>query len=107
MGGSTILKCRSLAQERRAPFNIVMFGVVASDDYKPVGWIGRYPIRLTTILVALFTLGMFATVVAQAAHWDVAALFAFRTSSFWHGAIWQPITSVLIQEASFFFLFNV
>jgi hypothetical protein len=84
-----------------------MFDVVASDDYRPVGWLGRYPIRLTTILVALFVVGMFATVIGQSAHWDVATPFAFRTASFWHGAVWQPLTSVLIQEASFFFLFNV
>lgn len=29
-----------------------MFGVTTSDDYKPVTWMGRYPVDVTTILVA-------------------------------------------------------
>jgi rhomboid family protein len=28
-----------------------MFGVTTSDDYRPVTWIGRYPVDVTTILV--------------------------------------------------------
>ncbi|MBA3961309.1 MAG: hypothetical protein H0X40_05330 [Chthoniobacterales bacterium] len=86
---------------------MVMFGVVTSDDYQPVGWMGRYPIRITTIVVAAFVIGMFATVIALSAHWDVVTPFAFTTWSFWHGSVWQPITCVLIQGASFFFLFNI
>ncbi|MEO6871161.1 MAG: DUF6576 domain-containing protein [Chthoniobacterales bacterium] len=84
-----------------------MFGVATSDDYQPVGWMGRYPIRVTTIIVAAFVVGMFATVIASSAHWDVVAPLGLRTYSFWHGAVWQPITCVLIQGASFFFLFNI
>ncbi|MDQ6860262.1 MAG: rhomboid family intramembrane serine protease [Verrucomicrobiota bacterium] len=30
-----------------------MFGVTTSDDYKPVTWVGRYPIDVTTLLVGL------------------------------------------------------
>src|SRR5437588_470150 len=30
-----------------------MFGVTTSDDYRPVAWMGRYPVDVTTILVAL------------------------------------------------------
>jgi hypothetical protein len=83
-----------------------MFGVTTSDDYKPVAWMGRYPIRLTTILCAIFVLGMFGTVFAQTAKLDLTP-FEFRSWSFFHGAIWQPFTSVLLQNASFFFLFNI
>ncbi|HEY1581662.1 MAG TPA: DUF6576 domain-containing protein [Chthoniobacterales bacterium] len=84
-----------------------MFGVATSDDYQPVGWMGRYPIRITTIIVAALVLGMFGTVIGLSAHWNVIEPFAFRASTFWHGALWQPITCVLIQTANFFFLFNV
>lgn len=84
-----------------------MFGVATSDDYQPVGWMGRYPIRITTIVVACFVVGMFATVIALSAQWDVVTPFAFTTRSFWHGSVWQPLTCVLIQGASFFFLFNI
>ena len=30
-----------------------MFGVTTSDDYRPVTWMGRYPVDVTTILVAV------------------------------------------------------
>ncbi|MEY2480340.1 MAG: hypothetical protein QOI04_1267 [Verrucomicrobiota bacterium] len=30
-----------------------MFGVTTSDDYKPVTWMGRFPVDVTTILVAV------------------------------------------------------
>jgi len=30
-----------------------MFGVTTSDDYRPVGWMGRYPVDVTTLLVGL------------------------------------------------------
>ncbi|PYJ41470.1 MAG: hypothetical protein DME86_08480 [Verrucomicrobia bacterium] len=30
-----------------------MFGVTTSDDYKPVTWMGRFPVDVTTILVGL------------------------------------------------------
>jgi Family of unknown function (DUF6576) len=83
-----------------------MFGVVKSDDYQPVGWMGRYPIRITTLITVLFVVGMFGTVIAASAGWDLTP-FAFRSSSFLHGALWQPLTCILIQQASFFFIFNI
>ena len=30
-----------------------MFGVTTSDDYRPVAWMGRYPVDVTTILVGV------------------------------------------------------
>jgi membrane associated rhomboid family serine protease len=30
-----------------------MFGVTTSDDYQPVTWVGRHPVHVTTLLVAL------------------------------------------------------
>jgi hypothetical protein len=83
-----------------------MFGVTTSDDYRPVTWMGRYPVRVTSIIAALYVLGMFATVIAMSARWDITP-FAFQSRSFLHGWIWQPFTCTLIQTASFFFLFNV
>lgn len=83
-----------------------MFGVTTSDDYRPVGWIGRFPVRVTSILCALFVLGMFATAICQSARWDLTPL-VFQSSAFLHGRVWQPLTCTLIQSASFFFLFNI
>jgi membrane associated rhomboid family serine protease len=33
-----------------------MFGVTTSDDYRPVGWMGRFPVDVTTILVGVHVL---------------------------------------------------
>jgi hypothetical protein len=83
-----------------------MFGVTTSDDYRPVAWIGRYPLRVTSIICGLFVLGMFVTVISQTAEWDFTPL-AFQTRAFLHGRFWQPLTCPLIQSANFFFLFSV
>jgi rhomboid family protein len=96
----------NLACARRQLFSWTMFGVTTSDDYRPVTWVGRYPVRVTTIIAALYVFGMFLTTIAQSAHWDLTP-FAFQSHSFLHGKIWQPFTCIFIQTASFFFLFNV
>ena len=83
-----------------------MFGVTTSDDYRPVAWIGRYPLRVTSILCGLFVLGMFGTVTAETAGWNYTWL-AFRTYPFLHGYLWQPLTAPLIQRVEFFFIFNI
>ena len=35
-----------------------MFGVTTSDDYRPVAWMGRYPVDVTTILVIAHVIAM-------------------------------------------------
>src|SRR5438067_364588 len=42
-----------LAQEQCAALIESMFGVTTSDDYRPVAWMGRYPVDVTTMLVVL------------------------------------------------------
>src|SRR5947208_280045 len=37
-----------------------MFGVTTSDDYRPVTWMGRYPVDVTTILVVTHVAAMVA-----------------------------------------------
>ncbi len=83
-----------------------MFGVTTSDDYRPVTWIGRYPVGMITIIVAVYVAGMFATVILDTAHISLMP-FAFDAQRFVHGALWQPLTCTLIQSASFFFLISM
>jgi hypothetical protein len=83
-----------------------MFGVTTSDDYRPVTWIGRYPVRIISIIVAAYVLGMFATVILSTAHFSLVP-FAFMARTFVRGAIWQPLTCTLIQSPSFFFLISM
>ncbi len=48
-----ILSPTSLAQHEGALINCSMFGVTTSDDYQPVTWVGRHPVHVTTLLVAV------------------------------------------------------
>jgi hypothetical protein len=70
---------------------------------------GRYPVRVTTIIAALYVVGMFVTTIAESIRGDMSALapFIFQSRQFLHGSIWQPFTCVLIQSPTFFFLFNL
>src|SRR6059058_4687825 len=43
----------TLAQRQGAAFIENMFGVTTSDDYRPVAWMGRYPVDVTTMLVGV------------------------------------------------------
>ena len=54
----------SLAQAQRAALIETMFGVTTSDDYRPVAWMGRYPVDVTTMLV-----GMHVAAAILAAFW--------------------------------------
>jgi len=83
-----------------------MFGVTTSDEDRPVTWIGRYPVRIITIVVAVYVLGMFATVALGTARVSLLP-FAFNAGSFVHGSVWQPFTCTLIQSPSFFFLISM
>ena len=35
-----------------------MFGVTTSDDYRPVTWMGHYPVDVTTILVGVHVISL-------------------------------------------------
>jgi hypothetical protein len=83
-----------------------MFGVTTSDDSRPVTWIGRYPVRVITIVVAVYVLGMFGTVILSTARFSLRP-FAFNAQDFVHGSVWQPLTCTLIQSPSFFFLISM
>ncbi len=79
-----------------------MFGVVTSDDYQPVGWVGRYPIHVTTLLlivhVACMIAGCFLVAFGAA---GVLNLFAFDSAQVLHGGrIWQVATYAFVHSPS-------
>jgi membrane associated rhomboid family serine protease len=43
-----------------------MFGVTTSDDYQPVTWVGRHPVHITTLLVAVHVLLLVLTCLLSA-----------------------------------------
>jgi len=77
------------------------------NDYGPITWVRRTPVYLTTILIVLFTVGMFATVFVETAGTNTLA-FAFLPELFWRKHfLWQVATYPLIDRPNFFFLFNL
>jgi len=79
-----------------------MFGVTTSDDYRPVTWMGRYPVDVTTILVglhvvcAILTAFLFATGSA-----GVLNYLMFDSAQVWaHAQIWRLATYAFIHPPS-------
>jgi len=75
-----------------------MFGVTTSDDYRPVTWMGRYPVDVTTMLVgvhvacAILTAFLFAIGYAGALNYTM-----FDSTQVWHGQIWRLFTYAFIH----------
>lgn len=79
-----------------------MFGVVTSDDYQPVGWVGRYPIHVTTLLlivhVTCMIVGCFLVAFGAGAALD---LFTFDSAQVLHGGrLWQIVTYAFVHSPS-------
>ena len=79
-----------------------MFGVTTSDDYKPVTWVGRYPIDVTTLLVvvhvALMVVTCFVLAFGAAGFLD---LFMFDSAQvLGRGRIWQILTYPFVHVPS-------
>ena len=71
-----------------------MFGVTTSDDYRPVAWMGRYPVDVTTILVGVHVVcAILIALVFAASHSGVVNYFMFDSAAIWSGAqVWRLIT---------------
>ena len=79
-----------------------MFGVTTSDDYRPVTWMGRFPVDITTILVglhvgcAILTAFLFAIGSAGALNYAM-----FDSAQVWlHAQIWRQVTYAFIHPPS-------
>src|SRR5213595_685187 len=78
-----------------------MFGVTTSDDYRPVAWMGRYPVDVTTMLVglhvavAIFTAILYAIGVAP-----ILAYLQFDSAAVWSGQVWRLFTYAFVHAPS-------
>jgi membrane associated rhomboid family serine protease len=79
-----------------------MFGVTTSDDYRPVAWMGRYPVDVTTMLVgghivcAILTALIFAL-----GHSGLINYFMFDSAEVWTGGqVWRLFTYAFIHSPS-------
>jgi membrane associated rhomboid family serine protease len=76
-----------------------MFGVTTSDDYQPVTWVGRHPVHVTTLLVAVHVLLMvltcFLSAFGGAGFLDLVIFDSAQVLSLGH--VWQIITYAFVH----------
>src|SRR5881392_1857953 len=78
-----------------------MFGVTTSDDYRPVTWMGRYPVDVTTILVGVHVVCAIVTALLVGfVHNGVLNYAMFDSAQVWHGQIWRLATYAFIHPPS-------
>lgn len=82
-----------------------MIGFNRSDDYQPVGWIGRFPIHVATLLVIVHVLTMLGTTLAVAFNRSgiLESLIFSSAAVLGQGALWQFLTYAFINEPSIWF----
>ena len=79
-----------------------MFGVTTSDDYRPVAWMGRYPVDVTTMLVGVHV----AAAVFAAILWPFGADSFLRwlqldSAEVWRsGQVWRLFTYAFVHPPS-------
>lgn len=76
-----------------------MFGVTTSDDYQPVTWVGRHPIHVTTLLVAvhvvLMVLVCFLSALGAAGFLGAMIFDSAQVLSL--GRVWQIATYAFVH----------
>src|SRR5205814_4229699 len=86
-----------------------MFGVTTSDDYRPVTWMGRYPVDVTTILVGLHvTCAILAAILIAFGAGSMLAYLQFDTAAVWSGGqVWRLLTYAFVHSPSALLWFAV
>src|SRR5436305_13467586 len=90
-----------LAQEQCAALIESMFGVTTSDDYRPVVWMGRYPVDVTTMLVGLHVAAAILTAIVVAiGGGSILAYLQFDSAAVWSGQVWRLLTYAFVHWPS-------
>jgi rhomboid family protein len=79
-----------------------MFGVTTSDDYRPVAWMGRYPVDVTTMLVVLHVAVAILTAILVAfGAGSVLGWLQFDSAAVWYsGHVWRLFTYAFVHVPS-------
>src|SRR5882724_3707057 len=79
-----------------------MFGVTTSDDYRPVAWMGRYPVDVTTMLVGLHVAAAILTAILVAfSAGFVLPYLQFDSAQVLYGAqVWRLCTYAFVHPPS-------
>jgi membrane associated rhomboid family serine protease len=87
---------------QRAALIESMFGVTTSDDYRPVAWMGRYPVDVTTMLVGLHVAAAaFAAILVAIGAGSVLTWLQFDSAAVWYGAqVWRLFTYAFVHAPS-------
>jgi membrane associated rhomboid family serine protease len=76
-----------------------MFGVTTSDDYRPVAWMGRYPLDVTTILVGVHVVcAILTALIVGFVHSGVMNYLMLDSAEIWSGQVWRIITYAFIHS---------
>lgn len=78
-----------------------MFGVTTADDYKPVTWVGRYPVDVTTLLVGLHSIA--AVIACFLSAFSVIGVrngMMFDSAEVLRGSVWQLATYAFVHPPS-------
>src|SRR2546427_5722307 len=91
-----------LAQEQCAALIESMFGVTTSDDYRPVAWMGRYPVDVTTMLVGLHVAAaVLGAVLVAIGAGSVLLWLQFDSAAIWSsGQVWRLFTYAFVHAPS-------
>src|SRR5438045_9286892 len=81
----------TLAQRQCAALIENMFGVTTSDDYRPVAWMGRYPVDVTTMLVGVHVAAaVFAAILVAVGGGSILGWLEFVSAAGWSGGrVWR------------------
>ncbi|HYY13493.1 MAG TPA: rhomboid family intramembrane serine protease [Chthoniobacterales bacterium] len=79
-----------------------MFGVTTSDDYRPVAWMGRYPVDVTTMLVSgHVAVAVFTCVLIAFGAGGVLDYLTFDSARVLYlGQLWRLITYAFVHTPS-------
>ena len=75
-----------------------MFGVTTSDDYRPVAWMGRYPVDVTTMLVGVHVRAAILTAIMVAVVAGLLSMLQFDSTAIWSGGqVWRLVTYAFVH----------
>src|SRR5881227_3137535 len=79
-----------------------MFGVTTSDDYRPVAWMGRYPVDVTTMLVGIHVAAaILAAILVAFGAGSVLLWLQFDSAAIWStGQVWRLFTYAFVHAPS-------
>src|ERR1044071_6465102 len=79
-----------------------MFGVTTSDYYRPVAWMGRYPVDVTTMLVGVHVAAaILAAILVACGAGSILAYLQFDSGAVWSsGQVWRLLTYAFVHAPS-------